>query len=98
MLFEGSRSDVMRRRIAGEVPLLQEVDIESSAEITLDARVTQLSAHQKNRCVLRHESVGSFGGISCAARARQGQFQGQSWGQRGSRNSKPRVYLGFSMR
>jgi len=30
--------------------------------------------------------------------ARQGQFQGQSWGQRGSRNSKPRVYLGFSSR
>jgi hypothetical protein len=30
--------------------------------------------------------------------ARQGQFQGQFWGQRGSRNSKPRVYLGFSMR
>ena len=30
--------------------------------------------------------------------ARQGQFQGQSWGQRRSRNVKPRVYLGFSTR
>lgn len=30
--------------------------------------------------------------------SRQGQFQGQSWGQWGSRKSKPRVYLAFSVR
>jgi hypothetical protein len=97
-VLEGLRSDVVRRRVAGEVPLLQEVDIASSAEITLDARVRQLSVHGKNRCVLFHRSVASTDGIRAVCRAPQGQFQGQFWGQRGSRNSKPRVYLGFSSR
>jgi hypothetical protein len=55
-LFSGSenrgtrskaRSDFVRPRIAGEVRLLQEVDIGSSAEITLGARLMQLSAHEK---------------------------------------------------
>ena len=36
-VFEGSRSDDMRWRIVGEAPVLQEEDIESSAEVTLDA-------------------------------------------------------------
>jgi hypothetical protein len=38
------------------------------------------------------------GSDSSRARVWQGQFQGQFWGQQGSRNSKPRVYLGFSSR
>jgi hypothetical protein len=81
--FEGSRCDVVRRRIAGEVPLLQEVDIESSAEITLDARVTLLSVHEKNRCVPRYEAVGSFGGISWAARGAAGTISGTVLGTAG---------------
>jgi hypothetical protein len=44
-----SGSDIVRPRIAGEVRLLQEVDIGPSAEITLGARLMQLSAHGKNR-------------------------------------------------
>jgi hypothetical protein len=44
-VFERSRSDVMRRRIAGEVPLLQEVDIGSSAEITLSVRLRGTYQH-----------------------------------------------------
>jgi hypothetical protein len=51
-VFEGSRSDVVRRRSICEVRLLQEVDTGSSAETTVNARLIQLSAHEKNRCVL----------------------------------------------
>jgi hypothetical protein len=58
-VFEGSRSDIVRLRIAGELRVLQEVDIESSVEIALDAGLRQLSAHRKNRCVLFEQSVGS---------------------------------------
>lgn len=66
-----------RRRPAMQVLPFQEVDIESSAEITLDAGLTQLSAHEKSRWLLRHESAGPFGGIRARCVVRQGQFQGQ---------------------
>jgi hypothetical protein len=73
----------MCRRLAGEVPLLQEVDIESSAEITLDAGLTQLSAHEKNRCVLRYESVSSFGGQFVRRAGPAGTISGTGLGTAG---------------
>jgi hypothetical protein len=53
-VFESSLSDVVRPRSDCEVRLLQEVDTGSSAETTVNARLIQFSAHEKNRCVLFH--------------------------------------------
>lgn len=53
-VFEGSRSDISRPRIAGELRVRQELGIGSSAEVALGARLMQLSAHERNRCVLHY--------------------------------------------
>jgi hypothetical protein len=82
-VFEGSRSDIVRLRIAGELRVLQEVDIESSVEIALDAGLRQLSAHRKNRCVLFEQSVGSRGGNSSRAPASAGTISGTVLGTAG---------------
>jgi hypothetical protein len=58
-VFEGSPIDICRALTGRGMRLRQEVDIGSSAEVALAARLMQLSAHEKNRCVLRYESVGS---------------------------------------
>ena len=81
-VFEGTRSDGMRWRIVGEGAVLQDEDIESSVEVTLDAALTQLSAHEKNRCLLR-ESVGPFGGNSCFVRGSAGTISGTVLGTAG---------------
>jgi hypothetical protein len=47
--------------------LFQEVDGGPSAEITLNARLRQLSAHEKNRCILLHRSAGLMDGNSSRA-------------------------------
>jgi hypothetical protein len=49
-----------------QMRLLQKVDGDPFAEITLDERLTQLSEDEKNRCVLIHQSVGLRGGQSRA--------------------------------
>jgi hypothetical protein len=82
-VLEGSRSDIMRLRIAGERRVLQEVGIESSVEIALDARLRQLSAHGKNRCVLFEQSVGSRGGNSSSASGSAGTISGTVLGTAG---------------
>ena len=97
-LSDGLNSDIRHPLVLREARVRQDVDIGSSAEVALGARFMQLSAHEKNRCVLRYESVGEVVAIRAPRGAQQGQFQGQFWGQRGSRNSKPRVYLAFCMR
>jgi hypothetical protein len=95
---ERSRSDTVRPQIAGEVRLLQEVDIGSSAEVTLDARLTQLSAHEKNRCLLRYEPVGSAGGNSSRAPGSAGTISGTVLGTAGFLQVKASRILGFSSR
>ena len=82
-VFEGLRSDVRRRRVDGEVPLLREVDIVSSVEITLDSRLRQLSVHGKNRCVHLKQSISFDGAVRAVLRTRWGQFQGQFLGTAG---------------
>ena len=82
-VFEGSRSDSVRPRIASDVRLLQEVDIRSSLEITLDARLRQLSVHRKNRCVLFHRSAGSTVGNSSRAPGSAGTISGTILGTAG---------------
>jgi hypothetical protein len=73
----GLDGDVLRPRTVRGVRLFQEVDGDPSAEITLDARLTQLSAHEKNRCVLSDESVGLFGGNFVRRCGPAGTIQGQ---------------------
>jgi hypothetical protein len=48
-LCEGLNGDILRRPTIRETQLFQAVEGDPSAEITLDARLTQLSVHEKNR-------------------------------------------------
>ena len=82
-VFEGLRSDVRRRRVDGEVPLLQEVDIGSSVEITLDSTFRQLSVHGKNRCLHLNQSVGFDGRNSSRAPDSLGTISGTVLGTAG---------------
>ena len=82
-VFEGSRSDDMRCGSLAKRQCSKNEDIESSAEVTLDAGLTQLSEHEKNRCLLRHESVGPFGGNSCSVRGPAGTISGTVLGTAG---------------
>lgn len=52
-VLEGSPNDVRCALSGRRIRLPQEVDIGPSAEVTLGARLMQLSTHEKNRCVLR---------------------------------------------
>jgi len=73
---EGLNGDILRRPTIRETQLFQAVDGDPSAEITLDARLTQLSVHEKNRCVLFRQSVGLRGGDSSRAPGSAGTIAG----------------------
>jgi hypothetical protein len=82
-VLKARAGDVMRWRTIAEAPLVQEVDIGSSVEITLDTRLRQLSVHGKNRSVLFDQTVGSMGGSSSSARDSMGTTSGTVLGTAG---------------
>jgi hypothetical protein len=69
---EDSNLDILRPLIVREVRLFQEVDSGSSSEITLRARLTPLSAHEKSAAFSLRQSVGALAGNSFRARGLTG--------------------------
>lgn len=82
-VFEGSPTEIRCALTDRQMRLRQEVDIGSSAEVALGARLMQLSAHGKNRCVLPRQAVGAIGGNSRGARRAAGTISGTILGTAG---------------